>query len=30
MPDVFEQLVREVDAIARVLGRVLQPALAAS
>jgi 3-deoxy-7-phosphoheptulonate synthase len=30
LPDVFEQLVREVDAIANVLGRTLQPALAAS
>jgi len=30
LPDVFAQLVREVDAIARVLGRSLQPALAAS
>ncbi|HUP48993.1 MAG TPA: 3-deoxy-7-phosphoheptulonate synthase [Thermoanaerobaculia bacterium] len=30
MPEAFEQLVREVDAIAQVLGRSLQPALAAS
>jgi 3-deoxy-7-phosphoheptulonate synthase len=30
VPDVFAQLVREVDAIAGVLGRSLQPALAAS
>ena len=30
LPDAFEQLVREVDAIAHVLGRSLQPALAAS
>ena len=30
LPEAFEQLVREVDAIARVLGRSLQPALAAS
>ena len=30
LPAAFEQLVREVDAIARVLGRFLQPALAAS
>ena len=30
VPDVFEGLVREVDAIAQVLGRSLQPALAAS
>jgi 3-deoxy-7-phosphoheptulonate synthase len=30
LPDTFDQLVREVDAIARVLGRALQPALAAS
>ena len=30
VPDAFEQLVREVDAIAHVLGRALQPALAAS
>jgi 3-deoxy-7-phosphoheptulonate synthase len=30
LPDVFDQLVREVDAIAQVLGRSLQPALAAS
>ena len=30
LPDVFAQLVREVDAIAQVLGRSLQPALAAS
>jgi len=30
LPDTFEQLVREVDAIAHVLGRSLQPALAAS
>ena len=30
LPDTFEQLVREVDAIAQVLGRSLQPALAAS
>jgi 3-deoxy-7-phosphoheptulonate synthase len=30
LPNTFEQLVREVDAIARVLGRSLQPALAAS
>src|SRR3954463_14433764 len=29
LPDAFEQLVREVDAIAHVLGRSLQPALAA-
>ena len=29
LPDAFEQLVREVDAIAQVLGRSLQPALAA-
>jgi 3-deoxy-7-phosphoheptulonate synthase len=29
LPAAFEQLVREVDAIARVLGRFLQPALAA-
>jgi 3-deoxy-7-phosphoheptulonate synthase len=29
LPETFEQLVREVDAIARVLGRALQPALAA-
>ena len=29
LPDVFAQLVREVDAIARVLGRSLEPALAA-
>jgi 3-deoxy-7-phosphoheptulonate synthase len=30
LPVTFEQLVREVDAIAQVLGRSLQPALAAS
>jgi 3-deoxy-7-phosphoheptulonate synthase len=30
LPDAFETLVREVDAIAHVLGRSLQPALAAS
>ena len=30
VPPVFEQLVREVDSIAKVLGRSLQPALAAS
>jgi 3-deoxy-7-phosphoheptulonate synthase len=30
LPEAFEQLVREVDAIAHVLGRELQPALAAS
>jgi 3-deoxy-7-phosphoheptulonate synthase len=30
LPEAFEQLVREVDAIAQVLGRSLQPALAAS
>src|SRR5438309_5209780 len=30
LPETFEQLVREVDAIAQVLGRTLQPALAAS
>jgi 3-deoxy-7-phosphoheptulonate synthase len=30
LPDTFDQLVREVDAIARVLGRSLQPALVAS
>jgi len=30
LPDTFDQLVREVDAIAHVLGRALQPALAAS
>ncbi|HEU4522628.1 MAG TPA: 3-deoxy-7-phosphoheptulonate synthase [Thermoanaerobaculia bacterium] len=30
LPDVFEQLVREVDAVAQVLGRSLQPSLAAS
>ncbi|HEY8713471.1 MAG TPA: 3-deoxy-7-phosphoheptulonate synthase [Thermoanaerobaculia bacterium] len=30
LPSTFEQLVREVDAIAGVLGRSLQPALAAS
>ncbi len=30
LPATFEQLVREVDAIAQVLGRSLQPALAAS
>ena len=30
LPDVFEQLVREVDAVAQVLGRSLQRALAAS
>jgi 3-deoxy-7-phosphoheptulonate synthase len=30
LPDTFAQLVREVDAIATVLGRSLQPALAAS
>ncbi|MGZ5492145.1 MAG: 3-deoxy-7-phosphoheptulonate synthase, partial [Thermoanaerobaculia bacterium] len=30
LPDTFDQLVREVDAIASVLGRSLQPALAAS
>lgn len=30
LPEGFEQLVREVDAIAQVLGRSLQPALAAS
>ena len=30
LPDAFAQLVREVDAIAGVLGRSLQPALAAS
>ena len=30
VPPVFEQLVREVDAIAKVVGRSLQPALAAS
>ena len=30
LPDAFDQLVREVDAIAQVLGRSLQPALAAS
>src|SRR5205085_2864381 len=30
LPDAFEELVREVDAIAQVLGRSLQPALAAS
>jgi len=30
LPDAFENLVREVDAIAHVLGRSLQPALAAS
>jgi 3-deoxy-7-phosphoheptulonate synthase len=30
LPAAFEQLVREVDAIAQVLGRSLQPALAAS
>jgi 3-deoxy-7-phosphoheptulonate synthase len=29
LPAIFEQLVREVDAIASVLGRALQPALAA-
>ncbi|HUJ15847.1 MAG TPA: 3-deoxy-7-phosphoheptulonate synthase [Thermoanaerobaculia bacterium] len=29
LPDAFERLVREVDAIAQVLGRSLQPALAA-
>src|SRR5436190_3690901 len=29
LPKAFEQLVREVDAIAQVLGRTLQPALAA-
>ena len=29
LPEAFEQLVREVDAIAQVLGRTLQPALAA-
>jgi 3-deoxy-7-phosphoheptulonate synthase len=29
LPDAFAQLVREVDAIAQVLGRALQPALAA-
>ncbi|HKR65658.1 MAG TPA: 3-deoxy-7-phosphoheptulonate synthase, partial [Thermoanaerobaculia bacterium] len=27
LPEMFEQLVREVDAIAQVLGRTLQPAL---
>jgi len=30
LPEAFAQLVREVDAIAGVLGRSLQPALAAS
>ncbi|HXG57508.1 MAG TPA: 3-deoxy-7-phosphoheptulonate synthase [Thermoanaerobaculia bacterium] len=30
LPDTFAQLVREVDAIARVLGRSVQPALAAT
>src|SRR5687767_4460974 len=30
LPEMFEQLVREVDAIAQVVGRTLQPALAAS
>ncbi len=30
VPDTFDKLVREVDAIAQVLGRSLQPALAAS
>ena len=30
LPDAFAHLVREVDAIAQVLGRALQPALAAS
>ncbi|HEX7150965.1 MAG TPA: 3-deoxy-7-phosphoheptulonate synthase [Thermoanaerobaculia bacterium] len=30
LPDAFAQLVREVDAIAQVLGRSLQPALAAT
>ncbi|MEA2490682.1 MAG: 3-deoxy-7-phosphoheptulonate synthase, partial [Acidobacteriota bacterium] len=30
LPEAFEELVRQVDAIARVLGRSLQPALAAS
>jgi 3-deoxy-7-phosphoheptulonate synthase len=30
MPDAFAQLVRECDAIAQVVGRALQPALAAS
>ena len=30
LPETFEQLVREVDAIAHVLGRSIQPALAAS
>jgi 3-deoxy-7-phosphoheptulonate synthase len=30
LPDTFDQLVREVDAIAQVLGRSLQPSLAAS
>ena len=30
LPETFAQLVREVDAIAQVLGRTLQPALAAS
>jgi 3-deoxy-7-phosphoheptulonate synthase len=29
LPEAFEQLVREVDAIAQVLGRALQPSLAA-
>ena len=29
LPDAFEQLVRQVDAIAQVLGRAVQPALAA-
>ncbi len=29
LPDAFQELVREVDAIAQVLGRTLQPALAA-
>jgi len=30
LPDTFEELVRQVDAIAQVLGRAVQPALAAS
>jgi 3-deoxy-7-phosphoheptulonate synthase len=29
LPEAFEELVRQVDAVARVLGRTLQPALAA-
>ena len=30
LPEAFEQVVQQVDAIAQVLGRSLQPALAAS